>query len=152
MLCWTIFSELYVSNRKATSCDSIHATIRSMKVTLLCTQDKMYVHQYHVLQIVWGGKVLQFQESIHGWMVVLYGQSLLHRLFHWKSFTLTNWSTKSFHLEQFAICSTNITLLKIFYLAICIVLNYVCSTYHGYLYGITYLALLGYYEVFNSKN
>ena len=34
-------------------------------------------------------------ETIHGWMVVLYGQSLLHRLFHWKSFTVTNRSAKA---------------------------------------------------------
>ena len=27
-------------------------------------------------------------ENIHGWMVVLYGQSLLHSLFHWKSFVV----------------------------------------------------------------
>ena len=47
---------------------------------------------YHVLQIVRGGKVLQYArincnslENIHGWTVVLYGQSLLHKLFHWKS-------------------------------------------------------------------
>ena len=45
-------------------------------------------------------------ESIRGWTVVLYGQSLLHRLFHWKSFTVTNQSaktTKLFHLKRFAI-------------------------------------------------
>ena len=29
-------------------------------------------------------------ENICGWTVVLYGQTLLHRLFHWKSFTATN--------------------------------------------------------------
>ena len=29
-------------------------------------------------------------ENICGWTVVLYGQSLLHRLFHWKSFVVTN--------------------------------------------------------------
>ena len=27
-------------------------------------------------------------ETISGWTVVLYGQSLLYRLFHWKSFTV----------------------------------------------------------------
>ena len=45
-------------------------------------------------------------ENIHGCMVILYGQTLLHRLFHWKSFAVTNQSTKTaklFHLEQFAI-------------------------------------------------
>ena len=47
-------------------------------------------------------------ENIHGCMVILYGQTLLHRLliFHWKSFTITNRSVKTkklFHLEQFAI-------------------------------------------------
>ena len=45
-------------------------------------------------------------KNIHGWMVVLYGQSLLHGLFHWKSFTVTDRSAKTaklFHLEQFAI-------------------------------------------------
>ena len=44
-------------------------------------------------------------ENICGWMVVLHGQDLLHRLFHWKSFAVTDWSTKTvklFHLEQFA--------------------------------------------------
>ena len=42
-------------------------------------------------------------ENILGWMVVLYGQSLLHMLFHWKSLTVTNRSTqtaKPFHLED----------------------------------------------------
>ena len=29
-------------------------------------------------------------ENICGWMVVLYGQSLLHRLFNWKKFAVTN--------------------------------------------------------------
>ena len=45
-------------------------------------------------------------ENIHGCMVILYGQTLLHRLFHWKSVTVTDQSTKIaklFHLEQFAI-------------------------------------------------
>ena len=45
-------------------------------------------------------------ENIHGWTVVLYVQSLLHRLFHWKSFTVTSRSAKTaklFHLKQFAI-------------------------------------------------
>ena len=44
-------------------------------------------------------------ESIWGWIVILYGQSLLDRLFHWKSFTITDRSTKTvkqFHLKQFA--------------------------------------------------
>ena len=27
-------------------------------------------------------------ENFRGWMVVLHGQSLLHRLFHWKSFAV----------------------------------------------------------------
>ena len=51
-------------------------------------------------------------ENIRRWMVVLYHQSLLHRLFHWKS-VVTNYSTKTtklFHLEQFAMydnCSCN---------------------------------------------
>ena len=33
-------------------------------------------------------------ENIHGCMVILYGQ-LLHRLFHWKSFAVTNRSAKT---------------------------------------------------------
>ena len=43
-------------------------------------------------------------ENIHGCMVILYGQTLLHRLFHWKSFAVTDQSMKNaklFHLEQF---------------------------------------------------
>ena len=50
-----------------------------------------------MLQIVQGGKVSQYAklncnllENICSWAVVLYGQSLLHRLFHWKNFTVTN--------------------------------------------------------------
>ena len=27
-------------------------------------------------------------ENFHDWTVVLHGQSLLHKLFHWKSFTV----------------------------------------------------------------
>ena len=45
-------------------------------------------------------------ENIHGCMVILYGQTLLHRLLHWKSFVVIDRSTKTaklFHLEQFAI-------------------------------------------------
>ena len=45
-------------------------------------------------------------ENIHGWTVVLYSQSLLHRLFYWKSFAITDRfvkTTKLFHLKQFAI-------------------------------------------------
>ena len=49
-----------------------------------------------MLQIVEGRKVSQYAklncnllENICGWTVVLYGQSLLHRLFHWKSCTAT---------------------------------------------------------------
>ena len=38
-------------------------------------------------------------ENIRGWMAVLYGQSLLHRLFHWKSFVVTNWSMKTTKLS-----------------------------------------------------
>ena len=34
-------------------------------------------------------------ENIFNWMVVLYGQSILHRLFHWKSFMVTNRSVKT---------------------------------------------------------
>ena len=43
-------------------------------------------------------------ENIHGWTAVLYGQSLLHKLFHWKSFMVTNWSVKTaklFYLKWF---------------------------------------------------
>ena len=49
----------------------------------------------HILQIVQGGKVSQYTklncnslENICGWTVVLHGQSLLHRLFHRKSFAV----------------------------------------------------------------
>ena len=45
-------------------------------------------------------------ENIHSWF--LYGQSLLHRLFHWKSFAVTDRSAlivKLFHLKQLTICS-----------------------------------------------
>ena len=48
-------------------------------------------HTITILQIVQGGKFSWYAklncnllENINGWMVVLYGQSLLHRLFHWK--------------------------------------------------------------------
>ena len=34
-------------------------------------------------------------EYTYSWTVVLHGQGLLHRLFHWKSFTVTNRSTKT---------------------------------------------------------
>ena len=62
---------------------------------------------YRILQIVQGGKVLQYAklncnllENIHGWTVILYGQSLLHRpLFHWKSLRLSIDPLKPFHLE-----------------------------------------------------
>ena len=40
-------------------------------------------------------------ENICSWIVVMYGQNLLHRLFH---FAVTDWSAKTaklFHLEQF---------------------------------------------------
>ena len=60
-----------------------------------------------------GGKVLWYAkincsvlENIRGWMVVLHGQSLLHWLFHWESFVVTDQSTKTiklFHLQHFAI-------------------------------------------------
>ena len=33
-------------------------------------------------------------ENICGWTVVLHDQGLLHRLFHWKSFVVTDQSTK----------------------------------------------------------
>ena len=48
-------------------------------------------------------------ENIHSYIVILCGQTVLHRtllLFHWKSFMVTNQSVKIvklFHLEQFAI-------------------------------------------------
>ena len=46
-------------------------------------------------------------ENIRSWTVVLYGQSLLlHRLFNWKSFVVTDQSmktTKLFHPKQFVI-------------------------------------------------
>ena len=48
-------------------------------------------------------------ENIHGWMVVLYGQSLLHRPFYWKGFMVTDQSAKTaklFHLKRFAIYDT----------------------------------------------
>ena len=50
-------------------------------------------------------------ENICGWIIVLYGQSLLHRVFHWKSFAVTDLSmktTKLFHVERFVIYSTSI--------------------------------------------
>ena len=40
-------------------------------------------------------------ENIHSWMIVLYGQNLLHRLMATDRSTKT---VKLFHLEQFAIC------------------------------------------------
>ena len=54
------------------------------------------------------GSKLNFNslENIRGCMVVLYGQSLLHRLFHWKSFAVIDQSAKTvklFQLEWFAI-------------------------------------------------
>ena len=56
---------------------------------------------YSVLQIALSWKSFtvanlkcNLLEKIHGWMVLLYGQSLLHRLFHWNSFTVTNQSAK----------------------------------------------------------
>ena len=46
---------------------------------------------YRILQIVQGRKVSRYVkldfnllENICGWTIVLYGQSLLYRLFHWK--------------------------------------------------------------------
>ena len=42
-------------------------------------------------------------ENICGWTVVLYGQSLLHRPFHQKSFTVTAKTTKLFHFKRFSI-------------------------------------------------
>ena len=45
-------------------------------------------------------------ENIHSWTVVLHGQGLLQRLFHWKSFAVTDRSTKIvnlFHLKRFSI-------------------------------------------------
>ena len=58
---------------------------------------------YRILQIVQGGKVLQYAklnynllENIHGWTVILYGQSLLRKPFHWKSFAVTDRSVKTF--------------------------------------------------------
>ena len=47
-------------------------------------------------------------ELIHTWTAVLYGESLLHRLFHCKSFTVTNQSVKTaklINLKRFAIYS-----------------------------------------------
>ena len=38
-------------------------------------------------------------ENIHSWTVVLHGQGLLHRLFHWKSFVVTNQSIKTVKLS-----------------------------------------------------
>ena len=29
-------------------------------------------------------------ENIRGWMVIFYGQDILHRQFHWKCFVVTN--------------------------------------------------------------
>ena len=78
--------------------------------TELCT---CTMSPFHILQIIQGGKVSRYAklncnllENIHGWTVVLYGQSLLHRLFHWKSVVVTDRSmktTKLFHLAQLAI-------------------------------------------------
>ena len=51
-------------------------------------------------------------ENIHGWMVVLHDQGLLHRLLHWKSFTVADQSAKTaklFCLEGFAIYGSCIT-------------------------------------------
>ena len=81
---------------------------------IICNDNtRVYVGEYRILQIVRGGKVSWYAnlncnslENIRSWTVVLYGQSLLHRLFHWKSFIVTNQfakATKLFHLERFAI-------------------------------------------------
>ena len=66
-------------------------------------------------------------ENIHSWTVVLYGQSLLHKLFHWKSFWVTDRSTKLFHLIRFAIYGS--------YMAKCIYAHsYVYMWLHVYTY------------------
>ena len=44
-------------------------------------------------------------ENICGWMVVLHGQNLLHTLFHWKSFAVTDRSTKTATLSSRMICN-----------------------------------------------
>ena len=49
-------------------------------------------------------------------MLVLYSQSLLHWLFHWKSFTITYRSAKTaklFHREQFYYGMYNLTILDL---------------------------------------
>ena len=65
-------------------------------------------------------------DNIHGWMVVsLYGQSLLHKLFHWKGFTVTNRSSKTsklFHLNSNNLQHT---------VLLCYVIFYVCNLTDG---------------------
>ena len=62
-----------------------------------------------ILQIIRGGKVLHvklncnFLENIHSWMVVLYGQGLLHRLEKFCSYWSIHGTVKLFHLKWFAI-------------------------------------------------
>ena len=48
-------------------------------VTVYCKSFK--VEKFHNCKINWNSL-----ESIRDWTVVLYGQSILHRLFQWKSF------------------------------------------------------------------
>ena len=50
--------------------------------------------------------------NICSWTVVLHGQSLLHRLYHWKSFVVTAKTVKLFHLERFAIYFINMKPFK----------------------------------------
>ena len=60
-------------------------------------------------------------ENIHGCMMIWYSQTLLHRLFHWKSFAVADQSMKTaklFHLEQFAIYGMSEICLKHVYLSI----------------------------------
>ena len=53
--------------------------------------------QYQTLQIVRGGKLLRHTkfyfnslEDFHSYMPILYNQSPLYKLLHWKSFAITD--------------------------------------------------------------
>ena len=57
------------------------------------TNMKSFRRDSHILYIVrWSFTVVELNfnslENFHGLMVVLHGQGLLHKLFHWKSFVV----------------------------------------------------------------
>lgn len=69
-------------------------------------KNTVYCKSFEVKNFVVAKLKSNWLENIHGCMVVLYGQSFLHRLLHWKSSVVTDQfprTVKLFHMQQFAI-------------------------------------------------